>query len=111
MKTYIELWKAKNEWKKLSKVDREKYLEQLAPAIQQLQNSGVEIIAWGENDSSTVMRASYDFFGVWKFPSQEAVASFEKMVESAGWYSYFDQVNLHGNTATPHEILGKMITL
>ncbi|MBY0434004.1 MAG: hypothetical protein K2U26_07840 [Cyclobacteriaceae bacterium] len=109
MKTYIELWKAKDTWRNLSKEDRANYLGQLAPAIQQLVSSGVEIVAWGENDSSTFKRAEYDFFGIWKFPTPEAVQLFEKMVEGAGWYAYFDQVNLHGDNTSPQHVLSKMI--
>jgi hypothetical protein len=111
MKTYIELWKAKDAWKALSKDERAKYLGQLAPAIEQLVSVGVEIVAWGENDSSTFHRAPYDFFGIWKFLTPAAVQQFEKMVDGAGWYTYFDQVNLQGTSATPQEILGKMISL
>jgi hypothetical protein len=110
MKIYIELWKSKEEWKILSKEDRSNYLGQLAPAIQQLIDTGVEVVAWGENDSTTVQRAKYDYFGIWKFPTEEAVKQFEKMVEGAGWYNYFDQVNLYGDTATPQHVLGKMIS-
>jgi len=110
MKTYIELWKAKDTWKNLSSEERANYLGQLAPAINQLIASGVEIVAWGENERATYARAGYDYFSVWKIPTDEAVVSFEELVEAAGWYSYFDQVNAHGNTVTPQDVMRKMIS-
>lgn len=109
MKTYIEIWKAKEAWLKMSTEERANYMDQLGPAIQGLLESGVKIISWGLNDKNTFIRADYDFFGVWEFPDQESVISFEKLVESAGWYDYFDQVNLCGTTTTPDEVIGKMI--
>lgn len=111
MKTYIELWKAKSSWKNLSKEDRQSYMGQLGPAIQQLMENGVEIVNWGTNDSSTFKRADYDFFGVWRFPNVEMAHEFEKMVESVGWYDYFEQVNLMGDASAPQDIIPKMIDM
>ncbi|WP_147201514.1 DUF6616 family protein [Segetibacter aerophilus] len=111
MKTYVELWKAKAAWNDLSKEERGNYMNALGPAIQQLLDNGVKIISWGVNDSSTYNRVDYDFFAVWTFPNDEATQSFEKMVEGAGWYNYFDQVNAKGDSSTPQEVIGKMIEL
>jgi len=33
------------------------------------------------------------------------------MVEGAGWYTYFDQVNAMGNASGPQEVIGKMIEI
>ena len=111
MKTYIELWRAKSSWRNLSKEERGNYMEQLAPAIQQLMDNGVEIVSWGTNDSSTFERADYDFFGVWNFPDSKMAREFEKMVEEAGWYNYFEQVNIMGDAATPQDVIAKMINM
>ena len=111
MKTYIELWRATDAWIVLSKNERANYLGLLAPAIQQLIDSGAEIVAWGENESTTFNRAPYDFFAVWKFPSAASIERFEKMVEGAGWYTYFDQVNIQGDVLAPQPVLDKMISI
>ena len=111
MKTYIEIWKAKQTWLDLSKEARGEYMTQLGPAIQGLVESGVKIISWGTNDAGTFRKANYDFFGVWEFPDQAAVESFEKLVEGAGWYNYFEQVNICGNATTPDQVIGQMINL
>ena len=111
MKMYIELWKAKSAWKDLSKEERGSYMGQLGPAIQQLSDSGVQIINWGVNDSGTFRRADYDFFAVWTFPDDAVAQTFEKMVEGAGWYNYFEQVNVKGDAVTPQEVIGKMIEM
>ena len=111
MKMYIELWKATQAWIDLSKEERGNYMSQLGPAIQQLVESGVEIINWGAIDSNTYNKVDYDFFAVWKFPSQESAESFEKLVEGAGWYNYFRQVNAMGNPVTAEEVIGQLINM
>jgi hypothetical protein len=111
MITYIELWKAKQAWLDLTKEERGAYMTALGPAIQQLVDNGVHIVSWGTNEASTFSRADYDYFAVWTFPDKEAVQDFEKLVEGAGWYNYFDQVNGMGNTESPQEVIGKMIEL
>ena len=109
MITYIELWKAKQAWIDLSKDERGNYVNALGPAIQQLLDNGVQIVSWGSNEPATFNRVDYDYFAVWTFPTTEAAEDFEKMVEGAGWYNYFDQVNARGTTATPQDVLGIMI--
>ena len=111
MITYIELWKAKQTWLDLSKEERGNYMGALGPAIQQLLDNGVQIVSWGTNDASTFSRTDFDYFAVWTFPNAEAAKNFEKLVEGAGWYNYFDQVNAMGDAGNPQEIIGDLINL
>ena len=111
MKFYVEVWSAKQAWLDLSIEDRGAYMAQVGPAIQQLLEQGVEIITWGENDTDTVERLGHDFFAVWKFPTDELAKSFEALVTGAGWYNYFDQLNLKGDAASPQDIIGKLINI
>ncbi|MGZ3915017.1 MAG: DUF6616 family protein [Flavisolibacter sp.] len=109
MITYVELWKAKQAWLDLPKEERGTYMNALGPAIQQLMENGAQILSWGTNEAATFTRAEYDYFAVWTFPNREAAQGFEKMVEGAGWYNYFDQVNVMGNAGSPQEVIGQMI--
>lgn len=111
MITYIELWKAKQAWLDLSTDERGNYMTALGPAIQQLIENGVQIVSWGINEGSTFNRADYDYFAVWSFPDMEAARNFEEMVEGAGWYNYFDQVNAMGSAGSPQDVIGQMIKL
>ena len=111
MITYIELWKAKQSWLNLSKEERGNYMTALGPAIQQLVEHGVQIVSWGTNDPSTLNRSDYDYFAVWTFPNSDIAQSFEKTVEGAGWYNYFDQVNVMGSAGSPQDLIAKLIDL
>lgn len=109
MITYIELWKSKPTWIGLSADERGNYLNALGPAIQQLLESGVQIISWGKNETATFNKADYDYFAVWSFPDADSAKNFEQMVEGAGWYNYFDQVNAMGSATSPQDVMGQMI--
>lgn len=111
MQTFIELWSAKESWLKMTKEERGNYLEQIGPVLQGLLEKGVEIISWGKNNTKTTYRANYDFFAVWKFPTVEIQKEFEALVEAAGWYNFFHQENLSGESSTPDVIIGRMIEM
>lgn len=111
MKIFIELWKAKDAWKNLPGSERQEYVAQIGPVMEDLVKKGVVIEAWGINEDQTPFVANYDFFAVTKLPSQELLDEFEAIVEGAGWYSYFEQVNVSGAAMTPDEVIGKMLEL
>ena len=111
MITYIELWQAKQAWINLSPEERKTYVDALQPVIGQLMESGVQILSWGINDASTFRRVEYDYFAVWSFPDEQSAVKFEKLVESADWYTYFEQVNSRGSSVSPQDVMEHMISL
>ena len=111
MITYIELWKAKQTWINLTPEERNTYVQALGPVIQQLLAGGVQIISWGINDGSTFRRVDFDYFAVWSFPDENAAVKFEKLVEAADWYTYFEQVNARGANMSPQDVMAHMINL
>jgi hypothetical protein len=111
MITYIELWQAKQAWINLTPEERNTYVQALQPVIRQLLENGVQIISWGINDSATFRRVEFDYYAVWSFPNEQAAINFEKLVESADWYTYFEQVNARGATMSPQDVLAHMINL
>jgi hypothetical protein len=111
MITYIELWQAKQTWINLTQEERKTYVDALGPVIQQLLESGVQIISWGINDGSTFRRVDFDYYAVWSFPDENSAVKFEKLVESADWYTYFEQVNARGVSMSPQDVMAHMINL
>jgi hypothetical protein len=111
MYLFVECWKARTEWLALKQEERGAYMAQLGAGIQELLNTGVEIITWSFNDPDTASRGAFDYFAVWKFPNKEAVKGFEQIVEKSGWYTFFDQVNLSGEMSDPQACIAHMINL
>jgi haloalkane dehalogenase len=111
MKVFIELWKAKDAWKNLSLAERQDYVAQIGPVMEDITSRGLEITAWGLNEDETEHKSEYDFFAVSKLPTDELLKEFQSVVEAAGWYTYFDQVNLSGSLMSPQEVIGKMLEI
>lgn len=111
MKIFIEFWKAKETWHRLSKEERLAYVAQIGPVMEDLISKGVLIDAWGTNQDTTEYKADFDFYAVTKFPSEELLLSFQNIVEQAKWYEYFDQINVSGDNLGADAVIGKMISL
>ena len=111
MKVFIEFWKAKDAWHQLSKEERGEYLGKIAPVMQDLISKGAVIDAWGLNDDSSPHRAEYDYYAITKLPTQEMLDGFQAIIEGAGWYNYFEQINLTGEDIGAEAVIGKMIEL
>ena len=111
MKVFIELWKPRDAWKKLTLQERQDYVAQIGPVMEDLISRGAVIEAWGVNEDETDYKSEYDFFAVTKLPTDDMLKEFQSIVESAGWYNYFEQVNLSGSLMSPDEVIGKMLEL
>lgn len=111
MHLYVELWKEKPEWLALSQQERQDYMANIGPAIEDLAKAGVEVVGWGLNDSETPHRGDYRYLAVWKMPDKALVERFERAVEQAGWHNYFEQINCRGELTTPETVIGDMLGL
>ncbi len=111
MNVFIELWKAKDAWKNLPLTERQDYVAQIGPVMDDLMNRGLVIDAWGINEDETKYKSEYDFFAVSKLPTEELLKEFEAIIEAAGWYNYFEQVNISGSLISPEEVIGKMLKI
>lgn len=111
MKIFIEFWKAKDAWHQLTTEERKEYAAQMGPTMQDLVSKGALIDGWGMNTNSSPNRADYDFFAITKLPTQDLLESFQAIVEGAGWYNYFEQINMSGDDVGAEAVIGKMIEL
>ena len=94
---FIELYRYKDAWMKLPEADRRAYVGAITDAVNGLTDIGVEVVGYGMNAQQTSHRAPYDFFCVYKVPNAEIQREFEAQIEAAGWYDYFDQINVSGD--------------
>lgn len=111
MYLYVELWKAKPTWMALPQQQRGEYMAQLGPAIAGVLGAGVELVGWAVANDDTPYPADFRYIAVWKMPNEGHVRQFEKTVEGAGWYNYFEQVNARGELTPPDPVIGDMINL
>ena len=107
----VEIWNVKQAWLDLSLDERGAYMNQVGNAITDLVSQGVEVLTWSNNDPSTANRIDENYFAIWTFPNQNLADVFLETVEKAGWYNYFEQVNLMGAKASVEEVIGQLIQL
>lgn len=108
---FVELWNVKPAWQALSTEERADYMEKVGGAMQELSEQGVKVLSWSKNDDTTDRKSDYDYFAIWQFPDQKTADGFQQTVEGAGWYNYFEQVNLMGQENTAQEVIGHLIQL
>jgi hypothetical protein len=96
MRIYVEQWTATPAWLELDAEQRGSFLQQVGPDVQGVVDRGAELLALGPADPTTARHAGADFYAVWRFPDLDLVRDFERGIEAAGWYDYFEQVNLSG---------------
>ena len=108
---FIELFNFKNAWNNLPEDKRKEYREGVLGAIAQQVAKGLDVISWGFNDTATDRRAPYDFYCVYKTASAAYQREFEADIARAGWYEYFDQVNVSGEVSTPEELFNALVSL
>ena len=111
MRLFIEICSAKESWLALDETARRQFLSAVGPLMKRLEEEGVEIVAWGENSADTPERASFDYFGVFKFPDAAAVVRYESTFRAAGWYDYFEQVNICGDCESYETVLKRLAVL
>jgi hypothetical protein len=111
MYLYVELWNVRPAWLALTVEQRAAYIEQVNHAMQGMFNAGAKVITWSVTDAATDRPAGQSYFAVWQFPDAAFARQFELQVAQAGWYDYFEQVNVAGAVSTPQAVLGQLIEL
>ena len=105
----VELWSPRQAWLDLSREEREAYVGSIMPTMQKHAELGIIVRAMATNDADTDHRAPYGYFSIVEAPDESAARTFEADVRAAGWYDYFDQVNLRGVARSPEEVIGEHI--
>lgn len=113
MHTFIELWKPRPAWLALGADERQAYLDKVGPAIGQLLAAGVEIVGWGRIDDEPDGHTGtgHRWVAVWRMPSENEVALLRNLVAEAGWYDFFEQVNVVSELGDPEAALRDHVTV
>jgi hypothetical protein len=104
---YLELWNVRPAWLALAHDEREAFMARAGATVGELLAEGIEIVGWGMNEPTTVARAPYDFFAVWRMPSAELMDRFAQTVDALNWRTYFEQVDLRGALVMPDAVIAQ----
>ena len=117
MYLYIELWRAKDAWLKLSVDQRRAKLNQLQQAAAANPIPGVTPFSFRKLDGKLVFDGvttdpvildeavarptGFRYAAAWMIPTRDLVKKFERRVEDLGWwFEYFEQRNAWGEIDT-----------
>jgi haloalkane dehalogenase len=101
LQVFVEMYNYTPEWFALSAAERQAFVGTVVSALTDAQREGVDVLACAMNDPGTDRRAPFDFFCVYRMPDLRTRQAFEAGVAAAGWYRFFEQVNLGGAALTP----------
>lgn len=111
MNVFIELWRARDSWIELSPEQRGEWMQNIGPSIQAMLEAGVAYVGGGRTEGGGHRDSSYDFFAVWTVPDEDVRKAFESTVEASGWYDYFEQVNVTGESVELEPLIGLLVEL
>src|SRR5436853_1859335 len=113
MYLYIELWKAKEAWLKLTPEERKAKIDELLAEAKKHPITGVIPFSFKKVgdvflldgvteqpvviDPSVARPPDFRYAAAWMVPTRELIDQFEQRVENLGWWwDYFEQVNGRG---------------
>jgi len=129
MYLYIELWKPKEAWLKLTREERKAKIDELLQEAKTHPITGVIPFSFKQVgdvflldgvteqpvviDSAVARPTGYRYAAAWMIPTRELISKFEKRVENLGWwFDYFEQKNAWGEMnreATVADMLGTQV--
>lgn len=92
-----ELYTPKQAWLSLDAAERHAFFEAVASGLSDLTKLGVEPLAFGETDTSTLHAAPYGYFAIWRFPDETARDALIAGIAASGWHDYFETINATGS--------------
>ena len=94
MQILIFLWEPNDEWRALSAAEQRAYLLRLDDVINAARAEGVMTLGWSEIDRSLPQAPAHSYVGVFAMSSAEDIHKLYRLAREAGWYDYFDSINL-----------------
>jgi hypothetical protein len=113
MYLYIEIWKTKDAWLKLTSAQRQAKIDELLTLAKQHPITGVIPFSFREVgdvrlfdgvteqpvviDNAVARPTGFHYAAAWMVPTRDLIKQFENRVESLGWwFEYFEQQNAWG---------------
>lgn len=107
----FEIWNAKPAFLAASPEEREQIFAGVREGIAQMAAAGITPLGWGRIDPSEDHPSGYDWFAAWTIHSAELVEAFFAGVAAAGWYDWFEQINVSGELRPVAEVIDAHVAL
>ncbi|MGR9092451.1 MAG: DUF6616 family protein [Gammaproteobacteria bacterium] len=114
MHIYALVWHPNARWDALDQAKKLSYLKSLDAYINSGRAAGAIVLGWSKIDQTLPKAPKEGFVGVFGLSSAEQVHEFEKIVQQADWYTYFDNTNISidligATEPEPHKIYAQLL--
>jgi hypothetical protein len=114
MRIVAIVWHPNARWHGLDDKAKLDYLKSLDSYINSGRAAGLVVLGWSRIDLTLPRAPAEGFIGVFGVPGAAEAHDFEKVVEEADWYEYFDSTNISislvGSTeAEPHKVYAQLL--
>lgn len=114
MRIVTILWHPNDRWAALGEREQADYLRSLDGPIGAARSAGIIVLGWSRVDDSLPLSPAGAFVGVFGVRDEAQAVVFERAVEQARWYEYFDSTNISvelegANEGEPHRIYAKLL--
>lgn len=108
------VWHPNARWEALGQAEKRAYLKSLDAYINSGRAAGAIVIGWSKIDRTLPKAPKEGFIGVFGLSSADQVHEFEKVVQEAEWYRYFDSTNISidpvgATEPEPHKIYAQLL--
>lgn len=111
MYVVVEMWTPKQSFLHLPSEKKAELFDGIKSAMQGMAGVGIVTLGWGAVDSHAPFSTGHEWFAVWQAPTKELSAAFLAGVQSAGWYDYFEQVNVVGELRSVDDVAAEHLEL
>ena len=109
MKQLFEIWSKKPAWDGLNAADQQAYIDGILGKVGPLMEAGLKLVASGLIETQLPNSLPYQYYAFWESDEAALVSQFAETLRDAGWFTYFDQLNIAGRAEPLPGVLEKHI--
>lgn len=107
---FVKMWTPKPAWFALEGSERASFIDHAKSSMRLLESKGIENISWFKIDQRvTQYDSGHAFCTLYRMQTQDAVTLLHKAMMELGWYTYFEQINATGETASQEEVMAALV--
>jgi len=105
----FEIWSQKPAWERLSANDQQAFIDGILGKVGSLMETGLKLVASGFIDTELPNSLPFQYYAFWESDDLALVSQFAETLRDAGWFTYFDQLNIAGRVEPLPGVLEKHI--
>jgi hypothetical protein len=110
MQHLFEIWAKKPVWETLTAAEQQAFIDGILAKVGPLMEAGLKLVASGFVETDIPNSLPYQYYAFWEYDDATLAMKLAETLRDAGWFTYFDQVNIAGRAEPLSGVLEKHIT-